>query len=200
MSKCLFYSLSRLFWVLFLTILLEGNAAFSQTNSTISGIVITEESGETQIGAGIYIIELKKGTTTNENGFYSITIPNGQYHLLFRSAEFPVDTLLINLTTDTLINHGFIDKKHNLGEVEIKGDPNANVNSTKIGQMELDIELVKKLPAFLGEVDVIKTLQLLPGVSSVSEGGQGFYVRGGSPDQNLVLLDNATVYNASHLF
>jgi len=185
---------------LLLVILLFPFALFSQQTSTINGTVTTEESGETQIGTGIFVLELKKGTTTNENGFYSITIPNGEYHILFRSAEFPTDTLLINLTEDTLINHGFIDKKHVLGEVEIKGDPNANVNSTKIGQIELDIELIKKLPAFLGEVDVIKTLQLLPGVSSVSEGGQGFYVRGGSPDQNLVLLDNVTVYNASHLF
>ena len=145
---------------LLLVILLFPFALFSQQTSTINGTVTTEESGETQIGTGIFVLELKKGTTTNENGFYSITIPNGEYHILFRSAEFPTNTLLINLTEDTLINHGFIDKKHVLGEVEIKGDPNANVNSTKIGQIELDIELIKKLPAFLGEVDVIKTLQL----------------------------------------
>ncbi|MBI2258779.1 MAG: TonB-dependent receptor plug domain-containing protein [Flavobacteriia bacterium] len=91
-------------------------------------------------------------------------------------------------------------KSLNLKEVVVKAKKGENIESTKIGQIELNIEQIKMLPAFMGEVDIIKTIQLLPGVSSASEGGQGFYVRGGGPDQNLVLLDEALVYNASHLF
>lgn len=192
MSRLLFYS--------FAVFLFHSTLSYAQESSTISGVVTEEESGETQIGASVYITELKKGVVTNEYGFYSITIPNGNYTIIYRTADFPADTLTFQLTKDTLIDRALSSPKNQLKEVIIVGDMNSNVNSTKIGQIELDVDLIKKLPAFLGEVDVIKTLQLLPGVSSVSEGGQGFYVRGGSPDQNLVLLDNAHVYNASHLF
>lgn len=178
-----------------------GNAVvFSQENATLSGTISEEISGESQIGASIYVIELKKGAASNEFGFYSITVPKGNYSVIFRSSEFGPDTVKFDLQNDISYSHNFKDAEHQLQDVVIDGKQNDNVNSVKIGQMELDINLVKKLPAFLGEVDVIKTLQLLPGVSSVSEGGQGFYVRGGSPDQNLVLLDNTQVYNASHLF
>ncbi len=186
-------------FLLFLCLAIN-QVVFSQENVTLSGTIVEEETGETQIGASIYILELKKGAVSNEYGFYSVTVPAGEYNIIFRSADFPSDTVHLLLSSDLVYDHGFKQSKHMLEDVVIDGRMNENVNSTKIGQIELDIKLVKKLPAFLGEVDVIKTLQLLPGVSSVSEGGQGFYVRGGSPDQNLVLLDNTQVYNASHLF
>lgn len=169
-------------------------------SSTLSGTVNDKESGETVIGATIFFPSIKKGVTTNEYGFYSITVPSGKYTVVCRSAEFPEDTVVLDLSSSITHNFNLSADAKALDEVVINAKSGDNVQSTKIGQIELDVTLVKKLPAFMGEVDVIKTVQLLPGVSSVSEGGQGFYVRGGSPDQNLVLLDNAMVYNASHLF
>lgn len=175
------------------------SAAWGQENATISGYINEASSGEAIIGGQVYVPSIQKGAVTNEFGFYSLTIPTGSYQLIYRGGGLPNDTLNIQLTKDTTITSE-LGKTTRIDEVEVNAKKNDNVNSTKIGQIELDINLIKKLPAFLGEVDVLKTIQLLPGVSSVSEGGQGFYVRGGGPDQNLVLLDNAQVYNASHLF
>lgn len=175
------------------------SASWGQQNATISGYINEESSGEPIIGGQVYVPALQKGASTNEFGFYSLTLPKGTHQLVFRGGGLPNDTLDILLINDTTIR-AELGKSIQIDEVEINARKSDNVNSTKIGQIELDIKLIKKLPAFLGEVDVLKTIQLLPGVSSVSEGGQGFYVRGGGPDQNLVLLDNAQVYNASHLF
>jgi hypothetical protein len=175
------------------------SVGYGQENATISGYINEESSGEPIIGGQVYVPSLQKGASTNEFGFYSLTLPKGPYQLIYRGGGLPNDTLNINLTKDTIIK-AELGKSIEIEEVEINAKKTDNVNSTKIGQIELDINQIKKLPAFLGEVDVLKTIQLLPGVSSVSEGGQGFYVRGGGPDQNLVLLDNAQVYNASHLF
>jgi hypothetical protein len=175
------------------------SAAIGQGNATISGYINEESSGEPIIGGQVFVPGLQKGTSSNEFGFYSLTLPKGTYEIVYRGGGFPNDTIRINLVNDTVIR-AELSEAIQIDEVEINAKKSDNVNSTKIGQIELDINLIKKLPAFLGEVDVIKIIQLLPGVSSVSEGGQGFYVRGGGPDQNLVLLDNAQVYNASHLF
>lgn len=179
--------------------LLAISASWAQENATISGYIHEGSSGEPIIGGQVYVPSIQKGAVTNEFGFYSLTIPKGAYELIYRGGGLPNDTITIRLTQDTTITSE-LGKTTSIEEVEINAKKADNVNSTKIGQIELDINLIKKLPAFLGEVDVLKTIQLLPGVSSVSEGGQGFYVRGGGPDQNLVLLDNAQVYNASHLF
>ena len=175
------------------------SATFGQGNATISGYINEESSGEPIIGGQVFVPGLQKGASSNEFGFYSLTLPKGTYEIVYRGGGFPNDTININLVNDTIINTE-LSEAIQIDGVEINAKKSDNVNSTKIGQIELDINLIKKLPAFLGEVDIIKTIQLLPGVSSVSEGGQGFYVRGGGPDQNLVLLDNAQVYNASHLF
>jgi hypothetical protein len=175
------------------------SVAFGQENATISGYMNEESSGEPIIGGQVFVPSLQKGASTNEFGFYSLTLPKGTYQLIYRGGGLPNDTLDIVLTKDTIIK-AELGESTEIEEVEINAKKTDNVNSTKIGQIELDINQIKKLPAFLGEVDVLKIIQLLPGVSSVSEGGQGFYVRGGGPDQNLVLLDNAQVYNASHLF
>lgn len=173
--------------------------SWGQENATISGYINEGSSGEPIIGGQVFVPSIQKGAVTNTFGFYSLTLPVGTYQLIYRGAGLPNDTINIQLTKDTIITSE-LGKTIKIDEVEVNAKKADNVNSTKIGQIELDIKLIKKLPAFLGEVDVLKTIQLLPGVSSVSEGGQGFYVRGGGPDQNLVLLDNAQVYNASHLF
>jgi hypothetical protein len=146
---------------------------------------------------------VNKGALSNSYGFYSLTLPSGIHEVEFRYTGFPTVRQTIDLRTKDVslnVELGFKDGEISFDEVVVNGRKGENVNSTKLGQIELDIEQIKRLPAFMGEVDVIKTIQLLPGVSSVSEGGQGFYVRGGGPDQNLVLLDEGVVYNAAHLF
>lgn len=180
-------------------LLFAFSLSWGQEKATISGYISEKSSGEPIIGGQIYVPSVQKGATTNEFGFYSLTLPIGSYQLIFRGGGLPNDTLTIELTKDTIIQ-AELGETTDIEEVEINAKKGDNVNSTKIGQIELDVKMMKKLPAFLGEVDILKVIQLLPGVSSVSEGGQGFYVRGGGPDQNLVLLDNAQVYNASHLF
>ncbi|MBB78865.1 MAG: TonB-dependent receptor [Crocinitomicaceae bacterium] len=172
----------------------------SQENSTLSGYLKDISSGEIIIGGKIYIPKLKKGTVTNTYGFYSLTVPRGNYLVEFRSFGMKTTKKNINLTTDVRLDLEIEKNLQNIEEVIVNANAEDNIKSTKLGQLKLDINEIKTLPAFMGEVDVIKTIQLLPGVSSASEGGQGFYVRGGGPDQNLVLLDEAVVYNAAHLF
>ncbi len=175
-------------------------SVFAQENHTLSGHISDSKSGEMLIGAQVYFPSIKQGTSTNNYGFYSITVPKGVYIVEFKFSNLDPFSKEFNLNSDTVYNHEFTSKDQALQEVVVNAKKGSNVKDTKIGQMELGIDVIKLLPAFMGEVDVLKSIQLLPGVSSVSEGGQGFYVRGGGPDQNLVLLDEATVYNASHLF
>lgn len=174
--------------------------AYSQQKSTLSGTLTDANTGEPFYQARVYVDTLKLGASANEYGFYSLTVPAGIYKVSFSYSGVKSTFKVIDLTASQVVNLEFGAAAEELDEVEINASKGENVNSTKIGQMELEMDQIKTLPAFMGEVDIIKTLQLLPGVSSVSEGGQGFYVRGGGPDQNLVLLDEAQVYNASHLF
>ncbi len=180
--------------------LVASSLSYSQSKSTLSGYVTDAKNGEAIIGARIAIPSLKTATVTNTYGFYSLTVESGKHTVEFRSAGYPVESKEIDLTNDVAYNLEIGSDTKDLQEVKVNAKKGDNVNSAKIGQIELDVEKIKTLPAFMGEVDIIKTIQLLPGVSSVSEGGQGFYVRGGGPDQNLVLLDEGVVYNASHLF
>ncbi len=186
---------SLLFLVLFLSFF-----ANSQSKSTLSGYINDSKNGEAMIGAKVFIPGIKQGTVTNNYGFYSLTVPSGKYDVQFISGIYPTEVKSIDLTNDVTFNLELGSTVKDLQEVVINGKKGENVNSTKMGTIELEMDKIKTLPAFMGEVDVIKAIQLLPGVSSVSEGGQGFYVRGGGPDQNLVLLDEGVVYNAAHLF
>lgn len=174
--------------------------AFGQEKATLSGYVYDISNGEPLIGATVSVTELKLAASTNTYGFFSLTLPKGQHTVVFRWGDLKNDTLFIDLQDNKSVNIQLASVVNTIETVEINAKRGDNTQSTKIGQIELDIDQIKKLPAFMGEVDPIKTIQLLPGVSSVGEGGQGFYVRGGGPDQNLVLLDEALVYNASHLF
>lgn len=190
MQRILFFILS-IFFI---------STAYSQQKSTISGTLTDAKTGEPFFQARVYIDTLKLGVSANEYGFYSLTVPAGVYRVSFSYSGVKSVYKKIDLTKDQIVDLEFGADGKELDEIEINASKGENVNSTKIGQMELQMDEIKTLPAFMGEVDIIKSLQLLPGVSSVSEGGQGFYVRGGGPDQNLVLLDEAQVYNASHLF
>jgi hypothetical protein len=175
-------------------------ASLAQQKSTISGYLTDSKSGEALIGAKVYIPSLKVGAETNTYGFYSLTVEKGTYTIEFRFSGMSNYSKEFDLSQDVSFNYEMGSTEKQLQEVVVSAKKGENINSTKIGQIELDVEKIKTLPAFMGEVDIIKTIQLLPGVSSVSEGGQGFYVRGGGPDQNLVLLDEGVVYNAAHLF
>jgi len=181
-------------------ILFTSFANLAQQKSSISGYLTDAKSGEALIGAKVYIPSLKVGAETNTYGFYSLTVEKGTYTIEFRFTGLDTYSKVFDLSQDVSFNYEMGTTEKQLEEVVISAKKGENINSTKIGQIELDVEKIKTLPAFMGEVDIIKTIQLLPGVSSVSEGGQGFYVRGGGPDQNLVLLDEGVVYNAAHLF
>jgi len=171
-----------------------------QKKHTISGYIKEEATGEFSIGANVYIKELLKGASSNQYGFYSITVDEGNYTLVISYMGFENIEQPIVLDKDLRLNFSIKSKAVTAKEVEITSErSDKNVQSTEMGTVRMDIEQIKKLPAFLGEVDVLKTIQLIPGVKSAGDGNSGFYVRGGGPDQNLVLLDEAVVYNASHL-
>ncbi len=188
------FTLLILFSVFFLAF------SFAQNKSTLSGTITDAESGEAIINAKIYIPAIRQGAVTNTYGFYSLTVESGKHIVEFRSGGMETVAKEFDLTEDVVFNIEMSREIKSIGEVTISAKKGENVNSARIGQIDLDVEKIKTLPAFMGEVDIIKAIQLLPGVSSVSEGGQGFYVRGGGPDQNLVLLDEGVVYNAAHLF
>ncbi|MBK6629057.1 MAG: TonB-dependent receptor [Flavobacteriales bacterium] len=172
-----------------------------QERHTLSGYVKDAASGEALIGAGVYLPSIKKGTATNAYGYYSLTLEPGTYTVNTSYLGYGDRTITVELKADQVLNIELQPDAIIAQEVTITGkDARKNTESTDMGRAELDVQQVKLLPALLGEVDLLKTLQYLPGVKSNGEGNAGFYVRGGGPDQNLILLDEATVYNASHLF
>lgn len=167
---------------------------------TISGSVKSRNSGEHLIGASIYSIGTTQGTTANNYGFYSLTLPRDTVHLRVSYVGYEPLTLRFLLSRDTTINLELNDGTQ-LKELEITSTAEDPIQeSTRMGTIDVPIEQIKAMPALLGETDVLKVLQLLPGVQSGAEGSSGLYVRGGGPDQNLLLLDGVPVYNASHLF
>jgi len=188
-------------YLLSLTLSLFSLTNFAQNKYTLSGYVKDNETGEYLIGATIYLKENLKGVSTNQYGFYSITVDEGSYTIDYSFLGLTSQQKQIKLDKDVRINVALETNAIVTSEVVIESEgADKNVQSTNMSQVKIDVKNIKKLPAFMGEVDVLKTIQLLPGVQSSGEGSSGFYVRGGGPDQNLILLDEATVYNASHLF
>ena len=175
-------------------------AAFSQNKITISGYAKDAQSGETLIGATISVRGQTKGISTNQYGFYSLTLTEGNYELICSYVGYQPLLSSVELTKDKLFNFNLVPRDA-LTEVVITSNKrDVNVKNAQMGKFVLPIEQIKAVPAFLGEVDLIKTIQLLPGVRNAGEGSAGLYVRGGGPDQNLILLDDAIVYNTGHLF
>lgn len=167
---------------------------------TISGKIRDHRSGEALLGATIFVKELKTGTVTDLYGNYSLTLNEGNYTLQFSYIGFTTVDKRIELNKDILFTLELEPQQHQLKEVEITSEKNdKNVVKPEMSTFRMDIKTIQRIPALMGEVDIIKAIQLLPGVQSVGEGSSGFSVRGGAPDQNLILLDEATVYNASHL-
>jgi len=172
---------------------------FSQQKYTLSGYVKDAATGETLIGANV-ILPDGQGTVTNAYGFYSLNVAEGDYKVQFSYLGYDSKGLDVELSKDTRLNVALKAESLSLKEVVVSARPeDENVKSTEMGTVGLAMDNVKKLPALMGEVDVLKAIQLLPGVLSAGEGSAGFYVRGGGPDQNLVLLDEAVVYNPGHM-
>lgn len=171
-------------------------------NFTISGYVTDGASGETLIGANVVVGDnAELGTATNAYGFFSLTLPKGSYTVI--ASYLGYQTAVFEIELNGPVKHNFVlTEGIEMEEVVVtatKDDARRNVESTQMGVVDLPVEEIKKLPVLFGEVDILKTLQLLPGVLSAGEGTSGFYVRGGGPDQNLLLLDEAVVYNSGHL-
>jgi len=168
---------------------------------TISGYVKDAATGEMLIGAGVYVKGSKTGTITNQYGFYSLTLKKETYQLQVSFLGYKNFSKEITLTKDIRLNVSLSPNAIMTKEVTISAErSDKNVRSVQMSTVRIPVKQVKEIPAIFGEVDILKTIQLLPGVQSAGEGNSGFYVRGGGPDQNLIILDDAVVYNAAHLF
>ncbi|MEZ5040232.1 MAG: TonB-dependent receptor [Saprospiraceae bacterium] len=174
---------------------------FSQEKVTLSGFIKDSSNGETLIGATVFVKDLNIGASSNEYGFYSISIPTGTHAFEFAYLGFESMTKTMTLSANTKLDIELSAASTQLTEVVVVSEAkDQNVTNIEMSVNKLDMQTIQKMPTLLGEVEIIRSIQLLPGVSTVGEGATGFNVRGGSIDQNLVLLDEAPVYNSSHLF
>ena len=188
-------------YVFVLLFILGSHLLFSQENYTISGYVKDAKNGESIIGASIYKKGTTIGTSTNQYGFYSLTLPKGQHQIVFSFIGYMSITKELDLNSNQSLKVELAEESTTLSEVVISSEKeDANVRSMEMSTVKLDIKQIQKIPALLGEVDIVRSVQLLPGVTTVGEGASGFNVRGGNIDGNLILLDEAPVFNSSHLF
>lgn len=172
----------------------------SEGKFTISGYVKDASNGEVLVGSTVQIKEEGKGTATNVYGYYSLKLKPGTYTLIYSFIGFNPQEKVVKLTGNTTINVELEIESHILQEVVVSREkPNSNVIKPEMSVAKLEMKSIRQIPALMGEVDVIKAIQMLPGVQTTAEGSSGFSVRGGGIDQNLIILDEATVYNASHL-
>ncbi|ETN94066.1 TonB-dependent receptor [Zhouia amylolytica] len=185
----------------YLIIICASNHLLAQ-EYTLSGTIKDGENGETLLGANLFLLNTNYGVTTNEYGFYSLTAPAGNYTLVVSYIGFKETQIPIILNANKKLNFELEISSTQLKEVEViaKETENISLRSPKLSVSKLNTKTIKQIPAVLGEVDVLKSIQLLPGVTNSGEGTVGFNVRGGAVDQNLVLLDEAIIYNTSHLF
>ena len=177
---------------------------FSSSNliaqkNTISGFIEDAKTGERMVGVNVVAKEVSLGTTSNTYGFYSMTLPVSSYILEFSFIGYETFSISVDLSEDAHYNVSLKTQSLELQEIVLTGEESI-VKRTQSSVIDVPVQQIKSMPSLLGEVDVLKAIQLLPGVQSGSEGSSGFYVRGGGPDQNLILLDGVPVYNASHLF
>jgi len=174
-------------------------SVFAQNKYTVNGYVRDSVSGESIISATITIDG--KAVNSNQYGFYSLTLPEGEYDFGVSHVSYLTAFYRINLKQNLQQNILLVPKSAALNEVVVYSRKrDANVRNAQMGKIDLSIGQIKSIPAFMGEVDILKAIQLLPGVQTAGEGNSGFYVRGGGPDQNLIILDDAVVYNTGHLF
>ncbi len=187
--------------ITFLVVLLSALSSFGQEKFTLNGTIIDANSNETLIGVNVVIPELKTGVTTNEYGFYSITIPKGNYTVQISYLGYLTISESISLNQNIKNNFNLFSNETALQEVIITDNKTKiDIKKPEMSVNKLSISAIKKMPVVLGEVDVLKSILLLPGVTNAGEGASGFNVRGGGADQNLILLDEATIFNSSHVF
>ena len=188
-------------FILLSAILMASLCLQAQETKTVSGYIKDGSNGETLIGATVLIKELGTGNISNVYGFYSITVPEGDYTIEFSYVGFETTEQEISLQQNVRLDIELGTDSQELEAVVVSAEKeDANITSVEMSTAVLDVKSITKLPAFAGEVDIIKSIQLLPGVSTVGEGASGFNVRGGGVGQNLVLLDEAPVYQTSHMF
>ena len=187
--------------LLLLLSMLITSSLFSQEKVTINGYIKDANNGETLIGATCFVKGPNVGATSNEYGFYSVTVDSGTYEIEFSYLGFQTLNQKIDLSISVKMDIELLEEATTIDEIVITAEQeDKNVTDVEMSTNKLDVATIKKMPSLLGEVEIIRSIQLLPGVSSVGEGASGFNVRGGSIDQNLVLLDEAPVFNSSHLF
>ena len=186
---------------LLISFILIFNVVLAQEKFTLNGTITDANSNETLIGVNIIFPELQTGTNTNEYGFYSISLPEGTYKMQISYLGYTTVTETISFSEDKTVNYKLDESTESLNEVVIKQDvEKLNIKKPQMSVNAMSIKTIKQMPVVLGEVDVIKSITLLPGVTNAGEGSSGFNVRGGAADQNLILLDEATIFNSSHLF
>ncbi|MGZ3915895.1 MAG: TonB-dependent receptor, partial [Flavisolibacter sp.] len=179
--------------------LLWGISGFAQNKFTINGYIRDSVSGESLVAATVTIDG--KAVTSNAYGFYSLTLEEGEYDVSVSHVSYAGASFRIQLRENQERNIFMVPRSAALNEVVVYSKKrDANIRNAQMGKVDLSIGQIKSIPAFLGEVDILKAIQLLPGVQTAGEGNSGFYVRGGGPDQNLIVLDDAVVYNTGHLF
>jgi outer membrane receptor protein involved in Fe transport len=194
-KKKLLFFITKAFVLLPLLIVAQTPKSY-----TISGFVSEQGSKETLPGVNIYAPKLKQGTVSNNYGFYSLTLPADSVELVITYVGYKSQIILLDLHKNIQLDIP-LSNSVDLQEVEVSADKIEKISQeVQMSKIDIPVEQIKNIPALLGEKDVLKVLQLLPGVQKGSEGSSGIYVRGGGPDQNLIILDDATVYNASHLF
>lgn len=173
----------------------------AQNNFILSGHITDAATGEDLPGATVIVGNISNtGTSTNSYGFYSLTLPVGKYVIRYQYVGYATKEIEIELAQNKVLEVELTEKTFELGNVVVTGDrPDRNISSIEMGNVKMAPKEIEKIPVIFGEQDIVKTMQLTPGVKSAGEGNSGFYVRGGGIDQNLILLDEAPVYNASHL-
>lgn len=169
-------------------------------NITLSGYVRDAKSGEAVVGASVYAAEAKRGVATDQFGYYTLSLPKGKHVLTIRGIGIRDTRRQINIFSDGKLNIEVQEQITSLSEVVISADKMQNIRGVTMGVTKLDIKSIKQVPTVFGEPDILRVVLTLPGVQSVGEATTGFNVRGGAADQNLILLDDATVYNPSHFF
>ncbi len=193
--------MANIFKTFILLIFFTSLQSFAQEKFTLSGVIDDKVNNETLIGVNIIIPELQTGATTNEYGFFSITLPEGTYRTQVSYLGFTTVEQTIVLDKNQTLNYSLEESTETLDDVVItKNVEKISLRKPQMSVNSLSIKTIKQMPVVLGEVDVIKSITLLPGVTNAGEGSSGFNVRGGAADQNLILLDEATIYNSSHLF
>ncbi len=190
-----------LFFYLFVVcFIINTDIANAQKNYVLNGVIKDESTGETLIGASVQVNGASSlGTVTNAYGYYSLSVPAGTYQLVYSYVGY--QSIIKNISVaSNLTENVSLSSSNQLNEVIVREEKrNNNVENPLMGVQKLNVKEINSIPVLFGERDILKTLQLLPGIKSAGEGNSGFYVRGGSTDQNLILLDEAPVYNASHL-